>query len=252
MRMFASLIFNLLFYSLTVLLVILFLPLLLLPVSLLRLPVWLWAGGTQLLLRLVLASGHRIRGQMPKHPVIYAAKHQSAWETIILYARLGYPAPVLKQELLFLPLFGLYLLRLETIPINRQAGLQAMRELMKNAAAMAARGKSILIFPQGTRVAAGADHPYHPGTFAIYQATGLPVVPIALNAGLVWPRNAFMKTPGIIDVELLPEIEPGLDRRQFMKRLENAIETATDRLPGMAEARRRLNANSRQTQPSGD
>jgi 1-acyl-sn-glycerol-3-phosphate acyltransferase len=83
----------------------------------------------------------------------------------------------------------------------------------------------VLIFPQGTRVAPGVTHKYEIGVFAVYEATGLPVVPVALNSGHVWGRNSWLKRPGIIDVDFLPDIPPGLDRKAFMAALEEAIET---------------------------
>jgi len=130
-------------------------------------------------------------------------------------------------------LIGLYFMRVPSVPINRSAGRNALTQLISSARKIAQTGSSILIFPQGTRVAPGASHPYHAGTFAIYQATGLPVVPVALNAGLLWPRQALIKRPGMIDVRYLEPIPPGLDRKSFMQRLETSIETATKALPGM-------------------
>ena len=103
--------------------------------------------------------------------------------------------------------------------------MRALRKLRDDAIAAASGGRSILIFPQGTRVAPGVEHRYEIGVFALYEATGLPVVPVALNSGHVWGRNSWLKRPGRIDVEFLAPIEPGLSRRDFMERLETAIET---------------------------
>ena len=233
MTVMRSILFNILFYGATVLMSIIGLPILLLPVRFLQLYQHLWSMVLVGLLRHVMGIEHRITGPRPEGQVIYAAKHQSAWETIVLYKEFGDPAPVLKRELIFLPLIGLYFLRVPSVPINRSAGRNALKQLIASARKIADAGYSILIFPQGTRVTPGASHPYHAGTFAIYQSTGLPVVPVALNAGLVWPRRALLKKPGLIDVELLEPIPPGLDRKDFMARLEASIETATDALPGM-------------------
>jgi len=236
MAVIRSILFNILFYGATVLMSIIGLPLLLLPVWFIKKYEHIWAGVLIFLLRHIMGIRHRITGPRPEGQVIYAAKHQSAWETIVLYKEFGSPAPVLKRELIFLPLIGLYFLRVPSVPINRSAGRQALRQLIESARNIAATGSSILIFPQGTRVAPGASHPYHAGTFAIYQATGLPVVPVALNSGLVWPRQALFKKPGWIDVAYLDPIPPGLDRQMFMQRLEESIETATMALPGMPAA----------------
>jgi len=228
-----SILFNILFYGATVLMSVTGLPILLLPVRYLKRYQHLWAAVLVFLLKHIVGIRHRIEGVKPQGQVIYAAKHQSAWETIVLYREFGSPAPVLKRELVFLPLIGLYFMRVPSVPINRSAGRNALTQLISSARKIAQTGSSILIFPQGTRVAPGASHPYHAGTFAIYQATGLPVVPVALNAGLLWPRQALIKRPGMINVRYLEPIPPGLDRKSFMQRLETSIETATKALPGM-------------------
>ena len=209
------------------------LPILLLPYRVCQKYEHLWSAIMVVLLKYIMGITHRVTGPRPDHPVIYAAKHQSAWETIFLYAEFDSPAPVLKKELIYLPFIGLFFVKVPSVPIDRSAGRAALKNLMAAAEKINKIGDSILIFPQGTRVAPGADHSYHAGTFAIYQATGLPVVPVALNSGLFWSRAAFTKKSGVIDVKLLPEIPPGLNRREFMARLEHDIETATNVLPGM-------------------
>ena len=209
------------------------LPILLLPYRVCQKYEHLWSAIMVVLLKYIMGITHRVTGARPDHPVIYAAKHQSAWETIFLYAEFDSPAPVLKKELIYLPFIGLFFVKVPSVPIDRSAGRAALKNLMAAAEKINKIGDSILIFPQGTRVALGAEHSYHAGTFAIYQATGLPVVPVALNSGLFWSRAAFTKKSGVIDVKLLPEIPPGLNRRDFMARLEHDIETATNALPGM-------------------
>ncbi len=244
-----SLIFNILFYGITAIMAVIGLPILLLPYRVCQKYEHLWSAIMVVLLKYIMGITHRVTGPRPDHPVIYAAKHQSAWETIFLYAEFDSPAPVLKKELIYLPFIGLFFVKVPSVPIDRSAGRAALKNLMAAAEKISKVGDSILIFPQGTRVApiassgassrassgasSGAGHSYHAGTFAIYQATGLPVVPVALNSGLFWSRAAFTKKSGVIDVKLLPEIPPGLNRRDFMARLEHDIETATNALPGM-------------------
>jgi 1-acyl-sn-glycerol-3-phosphate acyltransferase len=211
-----SLIFNILFYGTTVVMAILVLPALLLPAPVIRAAARLWGWVTVQALR-VACGTHRL--------VIYAAKHQSAWETVVLALLLHTPVFVLKRELLRLPLLGWYFSKAGCIAVDRSAGMRALRKLRDDAVAAASGGRSILIFPQGTRVAPGVEHRYEIGVFALYEATGLPVVPVALNSGHVWGRNSWLKRPGRIDVEFLAPIEPGLSRRDFMERLETAIET---------------------------
>jgi 1-acyl-sn-glycerol-3-phosphate acyltransferase len=222
-----ALFFNIFFYGSTAVLAILAVPTLLLPYKTISKVAHLWSAIMVFFLKYTVGITHRIEGPRPNHQVIYAAKHQSAWETIFLYAELNSPAPVLKRELIFIPLIGQYISRVPSVPIDRSAGRKSLKKLLDAANKVKLIGDSILIFPQGSRVAPGAYRPYYSGTFAIYQATGMPVVPIALNSGIRWRRASFFKTPGVIDVRLLPEIPPGLDRRTFMARLESDIETAT-------------------------
>ena len=220
-----SWIFNILFYGVTAGLAILVVPTLLLPAAAIRAVARFWGWLTVKLLHIVGAS-HRVSGdQHLGDQVIYAAKHQSAWETIVLSLLLHTPVVVLKRELLMLPLLGMYFQKAGCVAVDRSAGMRALRKLREDAVAARDSGRSLLIFPQGTRVAPGIDHKYEIGVFALYEATGLPVVPIALNSGQVWGRNSWLKRSGRIEVEFLPPIAPGLSRRGFMAALESAIET---------------------------
>jgi 1-acyl-sn-glycerol-3-phosphate acyltransferase len=220
-----SWIFNILFYGVTAGLAILVVPTLLLPAAAIRAVARLWGWLTVKLLHIVGAS-HRVSGDPHLgDQVIYAAKHQSAWETIVLSLLLHTPMVVLKRELLKLPLLGMYFQKSGCVAVDRSAGMRALRKLRDDAVAARDSGRSLLIFPQGTRVAPGMDHKYEIGVFALYEATGLPVVPIALNSGQVWGRNSWLKRSGRIEVEFLPPIAPGLSRRDFMAALESAIET---------------------------
>jgi len=172
----------------------------------------------------------RGRRNIPDGPVIFAVKHQSALDTLVLSFVHPTCAFVLKRELIWVPIWGLYLLRMKMIPIDRSKGIASLKRINEAAAATAKSGRSILIFPQGTRTPPGAERPYLPGVAAIYKGANLPVVPVALNSGMFWPRKAMSKQPGIVTVEYLEPIEPGLDRRTFMSMLESRIEPATARL----------------------
>ena len=102
--------------------------------------------------------------------------------------------------------------------------MKALRDMRFAGKTLAAKGRSMLIFPQGTRIAPGVEHPYEIGVFALYAETGLPVVPVALNSGHVWPRNSWLKYPGLVTIEFLNPIDPGLDRKSFMATLKQRIE----------------------------
>jgi len=219
-----SFLFNSLFYLVTALLTLVLVPFLLLPSFFVRVLARFWGWITAQLLRLA-GINHRISGDPAlDQQVIYAAKHQSAWETIVLVGFLRMPVTVMKRELLFLPLIGLFFLRAGCIAVDRAGGMKALRGMRNAAMRYRDRGRSLLIFPQGTRVAPGDYHRYEAGVFALYEATGLPVVPVALNSGHVWPRNSLRKFPGVVDVSFLEPIKPGLARKAFMVELEARIE----------------------------
>ncbi|MGF1629053.1 MAG: lysophospholipid acyltransferase family protein [Kiloniellaceae bacterium] len=221
-----SLLFNAFFYGWTAIIVIVGLPLLLGP----RIGIYYlgraWAHPILAALRLLCGLRHEVHGRenLPPGAVLIAAKHQSAWDTIIFSILLWDHSFVLKRELLWVPLFGLYLARAGLIAVDRQGGSKALRKMVTAAKSVAAAGRPIVIFPEGTRVAPDQQRPYHPGVAALYSQLGVPVVPVALNSGLFWRRRSFWKVPGSITLEFLPPIGPGLPRKVFLARLEQAIE----------------------------
>lgn len=221
-----SLLFNVFFYGWTATCVIVGLPLLLGP----RIGIYylgrVWAHPILFALRLICGLRYRVRGRenLVEGPVLLAAKHQSAWDTIIFSILLWDHSFVLKQELLRIPLFGLYLRRAGLIPVDRKGGARALKKMVAEAKAVAAAGRPIVIFPEGTRVAPDQRRPYQPGVAALYGQLEVPVVPVALNSGLFWRRNSFRKQPGCITLEFLTPIPPGLPRKDFLTRLEAAIE----------------------------
>jgi len=219
-----SFVFNSLFYVGTAILVVLMGPLLLFPPVLARqiARFWGWLAHKQLY---SVGIRQRLHGDRQlDHQVIYAVKHQSAWETIILSWLLHAPAFVLKVELLRLPIIGLFFTKTGCIPVDRSDGMRALRKCARRRLT-GSTGALNADFPQGTRIAPGTSEPYEIGVFALYDATGLPVVPVALNSGHVWPRNSWLKYPGIVDVCFLEPIAPGLTRKQFMATLEQRIES---------------------------
>jgi 1-acyl-sn-glycerol-3-phosphate acyltransferase len=189
-------------------------------------------------LRITCRLTHRVGGleNMPAGPVIFACKHQSSWETLAFSRLFPGAATVMKRELVLIPVVGWAMARVGNIAVERGDGSKALRGLVKQARATLAEGRSILIFPEGTRVAVGDERPYQVGTAALYRQLGVPVVPVALNSGLFWGRRKFIKRPGVIDVEILPAIPPGLSRDTFMTTLRERIEGATGRLVTSATA----------------
>ncbi len=192
----------------------------------------LWITFVLWWLRVTCRLSHRLVGleNLPKGPVIIACKHQSSWETLSFTLLFPDIAIVLKRELLFIPVVGWAMARAGNIAVSRGEGATALRGLVKQAKAAIAEGHSIVIFPEGTRVAPGDEKPYQIGTAALYRQLGVPVVPVALNSGVFWGRRKFIKRPGVITMQVLPPIPPGLSRDAFMETLRARIETATDQL----------------------
>ncbi|MDP1027682.1 lysophospholipid acyltransferase family protein [Sphingomonas sp. KR1UV-12] len=154
----------------------------------------------------------KVEGVQPTTPVFYAAKHQSMWETLELQCRLGGPAMVLKRELANIPVWGWSARCYGAIVVDREAAGAAMRGMMREAEAARLEGRSILIFPEGTRVAPGEQPPLKPGFAGLYRILAMPTVPIATDIGLLWPRRG-LKRPGVVTLRFGDVIPPGLPRR---------------------------------------
>ncbi len=225
-----SLLYQLLFLPWTTLLVVSCVPILVAaPRRTVQRVAWFWLEGTLWLQKIVLGLSFEVRGaeNLPKSGAIVAAKHQSAWETMVFHRLVGDPAFVLKKELLRLPFIGWYMQGTGQIAIDRSAGSSALKQMLDGGRRALDEGRCLIIFPEGHRQPPGHAGRYHPGIFKLYEALGVPVAPIALNSGMFWPRNAFLRHPGRITLEILPPIAPGLDRVTFMSQLQNMIETAT-------------------------
>jgi 1-acyl-sn-glycerol-3-phosphate acyltransferase len=227
-----SLCFNVGWYAGTVTIALAGAPILLLPRHAVVAWAKFWIRFCLWWLRVTVGLTHRLSGleNLPAGPVIIASKHQSSWETLAYTLLFSDAAIVLKRELLFIPVVGWAMARAGNIAVERGDGAAALRGLVRQAKAVITDGRSILIFPEGTRVAVGDERPYQVGTAALYRQLGVPVVPVALNSGLFWGRRQFIKRRGVIDVEILPAIVPGLSRDAFMTILRERIEGATDRL----------------------
>jgi 1-acyl-sn-glycerol-3-phosphate acyltransferase len=186
-----------------------------------------WCRTVEALLARIVGLTHQVEGRahVSSGPAIYAFKHQSAWETILMPTLLDNPAVVLKSSLMLLPVFGWYLRRHDMIPIDRSGRARTLRRMLAAARNAAAAGRPIVIFPEGTRTPPGERRPYHRGVVALYRALGLPVVPVALNSGLFWGRRSFFCWPGRITVAFLPPIPPGLESGEFLRILEDRIES---------------------------
>jgi 1-acyl-sn-glycerol-3-phosphate acyltransferase len=227
------------FALMTAVLAILFLPALILPRV-----VAAWLGRTWSLLsfwglRVFARTRFEVRGSIPPNGVLVAVKHMSMWDTMAIYALLDDPAIVLKRSLQNIPFYGWYLAKARMIAIDRDGKASALRAMAAAARAEIAHGRSIAIFPEGTRKKVGAPPDYKPGVAGLYGQLDVPCYPVALNSGLFWTGPmGFLKKKGTIVIQFLEPISPGLQRRNFMLRLETAIEGATTLL--IAEGQRQL------------
>ncbi|SCA57132.1 1-acyl-sn-glycerol-3-phosphate acyltransferase [Candidatus Terasakiella magnetica] len=175
---------------------------------------------------------YEVRGieHLPQSGAIVACKHQSAWDTAIFVLLRISTAYILKQELLKIPFYGWYVKRSGHIAVDRNAGASALKNMVSDVRNALEKERNVVIFPEGTRSSPGEPGTYHPGIAAIYTQTKLPVIPVALNSGLHWGRRSFLKKPGKIIMEIMPPIEAGMKRRDFMAKLEETIETKTREL----------------------
>jgi len=227
-----SILFNGLFYVNLTVHMIVALPTLALPYPVLRAFIRSYALSSLWLLRIVCGTKVEWRGvdKIPKTACIVACKHQSLWETFALYAVFDDPVYILKRELMWIPLFGWYMWKAGLIPVDRSAGLAALSRMTKRAQQALKSGRQLVIFPEGTRRAPGAEPSYKPGVILLYNKAGVACVPLALNSGVYWPRRSLRRLPGTIVAEILDPIEPGLDKATFFKRLQTTIEQATERI----------------------
>ncbi len=196
----------------------------------------IWSKSTLFLLRYTVGIKLEIRGKenldkvLADGPCILALKHQSAFETIMCSVLLDRFVIILKKDLLFLPLFGQYLLKLKSIALVRSQSSKSLRILLGQSTKAIQENYSILIFPEGTRQDVSSTTKYKGGVALMYSSLNVPVVPVALNAGVFWPKRSWIKKPGTIVFEILPAIQPGLDKRVFFNQLQETMDHHTSLL----------------------
>lgn len=161
---------------------------------------------------------------------IYACRHESLWETMFLITIIKDPVFVLKKELIDIPLFGRFLKRVGAISVDRSSGGASMLKMAKQAAAFIKDGRSLIIFPEGTRKRPTDPVEVKKGVALLYKLTKCSVVPMALNSGKFWPRRGFIKYPGTVSVLFMDEILPGLDSDEFISELQRSIEQGLSRI----------------------
>lgn len=190
-----------------------------------------WVGFQRWAARWLLGIDWRIEGPRPEGPVLYVAKHQSMFDAVQAPLLFDAPAIVLKRELARIPVWGWVAQRYGCIAVDREASAGALRRLMRECRAAREAGRSVLIFPEGTRVAPGERPPLRSGFAGLYRALGLPAVPVANDSGLLWPRHGA-KRPGVVTFRLGEPIPPGLPRAKVEAIAHAAINALEDRPAG--------------------
>ncbi len=213
-----SLLFALIFYPGTLLYVLSGLAAGLVGTAPMRAVVHGWADFHHYLARYLLGIRTQVSGEMPPGPLLIAVKHESMFETIEILRLANTPAVVMKRELSSMVLFGWITRRYGVIPVDREAGARALRELLADGRAAAASGRPIVIFPEGTRVPHGERAPLGAGFAGLYRAVGLPVVPIAVDSGKLWTRG-LLKKRGTIAFRIGEVIPAGLSRDEIEARV---------------------------------
>lgn len=234
MSFFRSLFFNIFFYSWLITLLLTSWVLMPFERTVMRQGLKRWSRTALLVIKNCFGIDYRFVGveKLPEGPFVVACKHQSTWETFALYLILRDPQYILKQELMNIPLWGWYARKSQHIAVDRDAGAKSLRMLVSETLDRLQYDRQVIIFPEGTRSEPGKSGRYHPGVAAMYKALpdNVPMVPMALNSGVYWGRRKFWVSPGTITLEVLDPIYPGMDRKEFLKVLEQRIEDASTRL----------------------
>lgn len=195
-----------------------------------------WCGVVRWGLRTIVGLETEVRGTPPTGEVMIGAKHQSFLDIILIFEAVPRGRFIMKRELLWAPFLGQYAWRIGAVPVNRGKRGAAIAKMMDDVKSGAKEPGQLIIYPQGTRVAPEDKKPYKVGTGVLYDQLGQPCIPVSTNVGYFWPKRGFLRKPGIATVEFHDPIEPGLPIKDFMKVLEDIVETNSDRLLVEAKA----------------
>ncbi len=191
-----------------------------------------WAKYQRFCARLILGITVRIDGDMPDRPVLYAIKHESMFETIDMPRVFHRPSVVAKKQLFDIPFWGKAALAYGMIPVDRDGGASALRNMLGISKALLAQGRPVIIFPEGTRVLHGEHPPLQSGFAGLYKMLGVPVVPVAVDSGLLMPRNSRAWKGGVMTYHVGAEIPAGLPRAEVEARVHAAINALNRRTDG--------------------
>jgi len=201
-----------------------------------RLCVFLWGGFFQKILawwlKILCGIEIEIRGgeNLPEHGAIFASKHQSAMETYFLVSHIKNPNYILKKELMRVPFFGWAAKAYGCVAVDRSKGMKAMKDMLAQTKASIETGRNFIIFPEGTRTRPGDKTDYKPGITFLYQNIDAPVIPVAINTGLFWAKNSFLRHKGKVVFEFLEPMDPKMNKKEFIKELQARIENKCNEL----------------------
>ena len=218
--------------SWTILMGVLSLPFIFLPSKFIAFPAKIWIKGLFICLKYICGVTHEIRGlsNLSDEPIIIVSKHQSAFETFALYYYLEKSFFIHKKQLFYIPIFGQYLMKHNMVAIDRAGKASAMRKMISNVKKKLDNGSTIIIFPEGTRKKPKEKADYKTGFIGIYNTAKRKLQPVALNSGLFWQKGLKIIKKGHIVIEFLPQIDIGLDKREVLNKVEDSIESATNKL----------------------
>lgn len=194
-----------------------------------------WAYGSLTWLRICCGISYQVIGKehLAHGSNIIVSNHQSSFETLVFHVIAHNCSFVLKKELRRIPFFGFYLSRIGMVIIDRAGGASTLKEMIKQVKHCVSKKRDIIIFPEGTRIAVGEERPYQPGVVALYTNKALaeyPIIPVAHNAGLYWPKNTLVKNPGKITIEIMPAMVKGMEKEVFLSQLQSTIREKTHEL----------------------
>ena len=227
-----SILFNVIFIGWTILLLATLWIILPFPRLIFRRAIAFWPKLIFPLMRGILGLDFEQRGlnNLPSGPVIFAVKHQSTWDTMFFLWLDKNNSYIMKEELNKIPFWKSYMTKAGHIVVDRKGGLATMRQMIKDTKNVLQEGRSVVIFPEGTRTQPGKSEVYHPGVAALYGQTKVPIIPVALNSGIYWGRREFRKSAGKIIIEFLKPMEKGLKKTEFVSELKSIVEAATRKL----------------------
>jgi 1-acyl-sn-glycerol-3-phosphate acyltransferase len=227
-----SLIFQLAFYGFTTFVAITMLPTLIMPRRACMWMIRTWGQSVTLLLRLICGVRVEVRGRqhLPTGAALIAAKHQCMFDIFGVFAFLPDGFFVMRKEFMRIPLFGWYAAKAGMVVIDREGQAKALRQMVADAHERMKEARQLVIFPEGHRGEPGVAGDYRPGVAALYRDLGIACTPLALNTGAHWPAHGILRRPGVIVFEFLEPIPAGLKRAEFMRTLQDRLETASNAL----------------------